>query len=185
MACGSRLRKNPPLPSFEAPSLCREGGRLYLRDTPSTDSGQALRLPAKGLALCTTRISAACQRVIPACLGDVYSTGIVPIGQMSLIPTRPPLETGGCAPRPPARGANPSGLPLGTSWSLNSLANLCHVGNRFKPPTGRLSVHEAGCCQSAPPRHVGRGTGPSGVAGSSRSQETCRGIWKAAMPCWV
>ena len=35
-------------------------------------------------------------------------TGIVPGPQRSLVPTLPPLETGGCAPRPPASGENPS-----------------------------------------------------------------------------
>ena len=34
---------------FETPFLVRKGRNLYLRDTPSDDSGQALRLPAKGL----------------------------------------------------------------------------------------------------------------------------------------
>ena len=34
---------------FETPFLVRKGRKLYLRDTPSDDSGQALRLPAKGL----------------------------------------------------------------------------------------------------------------------------------------
>ena len=74
-------------------------------------------------------------------LGDAFYIGIVSIRQTSLIPSRPPWETGSGAPRPPCLAADrlPEGRtprPLRTSWSLNSFHYL--AGDTLLAVSGRL-----------------------------------------------
>ena len=62
------------------------------------------------------------------------------------------------------------------------------IARRFRRIRGRSMrrrpVQGDGYLLSDPPRQVGRGKGPSGVAGSSKSPERCRRISRGARRCW-
>ena len=84
---------------------------------------------------------------------DVFSTGIVPIRQMSCFPPARPLETGGCAPSPsclaadrlPGRGKTLWDALLGVQIGLGACLQL-QMGQRrvgTRPPrrlVARLSA---------------------------------------------